>query len=45
LHFGPGLRRQLAPAPDAPDAAWLAAYESVFGARSAAALREGHDPT
>jgi uracil-DNA glycosylase len=33
LHFGPGLRRDAAPAPDAPDAAWLTAYESVFGAR------------
>jgi probable DNA metabolism protein len=40
LHFGPGLRRDAAPAPDAPDAAWLAAYESVFGARPTPALHE-----
>jgi uracil-DNA glycosylase len=38
LHFGPGLRRDAAPAPDAPDAAWLAAYDHVFGARRATAL-------
>jgi uracil-DNA glycosylase len=45
LHFGPGLRRGTSPAPDAPDAAWLAAYESVFGARPAAALQEDGETT
>jgi uracil-DNA glycosylase len=40
LHFGPGLRRDAAPAPDAPDPAWLTAYENTFGARTATALHE-----
>lgn len=36
LHFGPGLPRSDAPAPDAPDSDWLAAYRGVFGERAIA---------
>ena len=36
LHFGPALARAEAPAPDAPDADWLAAYRRVFGERAIA---------
>jgi DNA polymerase len=31
LHYGPGFARADAPAHDAPDHVWLAAYRSVFG--------------
>jgi probable DNA metabolism protein len=33
LHFGPGLPRSDAPLPDADEAAWLACYQRVLGAR------------
>ena len=33
LHFGRGVPRAEAPAPDAPDADWLACYQRVFAAR------------
>jgi uracil-DNA glycosylase len=46
LHYGPGLRRDAAPTPDAPDAVWLTAYESVFGKRpSTPAPEEAGAPT
>lgn len=36
LHFGHGLLRAEAPASNAPDADWLAAYRQVFGERAIA---------
>jgi probable DNA metabolism protein len=40
LHFGPGLPRSEAPAPDAPDESWLSCYRRIFGARHAARVQE-----
>jgi len=36
LHFAPGLPRGQAPGHDAPDEAWLACYQRVFGTRQQA---------
>jgi DNA polymerase len=36
LHFGPGVPRSDAPAPDAPDGAWTECYRRVFGERALA---------
>lgn len=44
LHFGPGLPREEAPRFDAPDSAWLAAYQHVFG-RHAIAVNDSLAPS
>jgi len=40
LHYAPGLPRAQAPAADAPESGWLAAYRQVFGDRAKASPPE-----